>query len=78
MAVPPQQRQHTAILATGRIEVTPARQEVMIDDTDHVEAVGANARVGEVEPHQRAVAGGQIHTHHTHLSFAFQLVKIRL
>jgi len=49
-----------------------------MDDADDMEAVGHDARVGKVQPHQRAVAGGQIHAHHTHLGFAFQLLKIGL
>ena len=49
-----------------------------MDDADDMEAVGHDARVGKVQPDQRAVAGGQIHAHDAHLGFAFQLLKIGL
>ena len=50
----------------------------MIDDSDHVEAAGYDTCLGEVQPHQRAVIRGQIHTHYPHLGFAFQALKIGL
>jgi len=46
----PHQREQAAILRTHPIEVSPAGQEVMIDDADHVEAVSYDACVGEVQP----------------------------
>ena len=50
----------------------------MVDDADHVEPVGDDARVGEVQADQRAIVGGQVHAHHAHLGFAFQALKIGL
>ena len=55
------QRQQSAILRPDRIEILPAGQKVMIDQPDHVEAVGHDPRLGKVLAHQGAITGGQIH-----------------
>jgi hypothetical protein len=50
----------------------------MIDDANHVEAVGHDARIREVQPDQGAIVGGQVHAHHAHFGLAFQPLKIGL
>ena len=74
----PHQGKQSAIPGADTIQVPPTSQEVMIDQTDHMEAVGHDACVGEVQPDQGAIVGGQVHAHHAHLGFAFQLLKIGL
>jgi hypothetical protein len=39
---------------------------------------GHDARVGKVQAHERAIVGGQVHAHRTHLGFAFQALKTGL
>ena len=53
-------------------------REVVIDDADHTEAAGRNARVGGVQADQRTVVRRQVHAHHAHLGLAFQLLKVGL
>ena len=65
-------------LRAYRIDVSPAGQEVMIDEANDMEAVGHDARIGEVHADQGAIVRGQIHAHHPHLGFAFQPLKIGL
>jgi hypothetical protein len=54
----------------------PAGQEVVVDDADDVKAIGHDAGIGEMLPHQRAVDAGQIHAHHAHPFFAAQSLQI--
>ena len=42
------ERQQSAIPGTGGIEFTPASEEVMIDQPDHMEAVRHDASIGAV------------------------------
>jgi hypothetical protein len=54
IAVAPHERQQTPALAGDRIDLSPAGEEVMIDETNDVEAVGDDARMGEVFAHDGA------------------------
>ena len=71
VAMAAHQGKQASIPGAGGIEVPPTRQEVVIDDSDHVEAVGHDARVGEVQPDQRTIVGRQVHGHYPHLGSAF-------
>jgi len=42
----------------------------------HMEAIGYDARVREVEANQSTIVGRQIHAHHANLGLAFQPLKI--
>lgn len=46
------------MLGTPGVEFAPAGQEVVVDEPDDVEAIGDDARVGEVFAHQGAIHGG--------------------
>ena len=74
----PHQGKESAVPGADAVEVPPAGQEVVIDDADHMEAVGHDACVGKVQPDQGAIVGGQVHAHHAHLGLAFQPLKIGL
>ena len=74
----PHQGNESAIPGTDTVQVPPTSQEVMIDDADHMEAVGHNARVREMQPDKGAIVGGQVHAHRAHLGLAFQPLKIGL
>ena len=50
----------------------------MIDEPDDMEAIGYDARVGEVQPDQGAIVRGQVPAHHAHVGLAFQLLEISL
>ena len=50
----------------------------MIDQANDMEAIRHNAGLGEVQPDQGPVAGGEIHADHARLVLAFQPLKIGL
>lgn len=64
--MPAHQRQQPAMLAANRIDLSPTRQKVVIDQANHMEPVGHDFRLGEVFAHHRPVPAGQIHAHHSH------------
>ena len=43
---------------------------MVVDEANHVEPIGHDARVGEVFADQRAIGGRQIHAHPTHLGLS--------
>ncbi len=78
VAVAAQEREQAAVLTRHRIQFLPAGQEVVIDEADHVEAVGHDAGLREMLTNQGTVDAGQIHAHHPHAGLAFQARHIGL
>src|SRR5579862_2657128 len=78
VTVTPHQGKQPAILGANSVDIPPARQEMMIDEPNDMEAVGHDAGVRKVQPHQTTVAGGQVHAYHSYLRPALQLLKIGL
>jgi len=78
MAVAPHQRDQSAVFGAGRIDLSPAGQEVLVDEADHMKAIGHDHRLGEMRFDDGAVDHRQIHADHPDLLFAFQGKKIRL
>jgi len=76
MTMSPHQRNQATMPGSHRIDLLPARQEVMIDGTDHVKTVGHDARLGKMPAHQRTITSGQIHANHPHAIFALQARQI--
>ncbi len=74
--VTPHQGKQSTVLGSDAIDSAPTSQEVMVNDTDHMETVGHAARMGEVEPHQSPVVGSQVHAYHSHVGFALQALEI--
>ena len=78
MAVAAHQGHEAAVLGADGVDLAPARQEVVVDETDHVEAVGHDQSLGEVELDDGAIDGGQVHADDTDLVFSFQGNEIGL
>ena len=78
VAVAAHQRDQAAVLGPGRIDLSPAGQEVVVDEADHMEAVGDDDRPRKLFMDDRAVDYGQIHADDPDLLFAFEPKKIRL
>ncbi len=76
--MPSHQREQTAVLAARRIDLSPAGQEVVVDEPDDVEAIGDNDRLGEVLTHDGTVNHRQVHADDPNLLFAFHGMQIRL
>ena len=55
------QRKQSAMLGSEWINLLPAGQEVMVNRTHHMEAIGHNLGLGKVFAHQSPITGGQIH-----------------
>lgn len=71
--MPSHEGQQAALPRASRIEVAPTGQKVLVNEANDVEAIGHNARVGEMFAYQSAVSGGQVHAHQTHPRFALQV-----
>jgi len=78
MAMAAHERQQSPVLRAHRIDLSPAGQEVVVDETDHMEAVGHDYGLGEVFPDQAAVNGGQVHADDPHQLLALQAQAIGL
>ena len=78
MTMAPHQRHQSTVLRTGRVDLAPASQEVVVDETDHMEAVGDDESVGEVELDDGAIDRRQVHADDTNLIFALQGNEIGL
>ena len=74
----PHQREQAAVLGGHRIDLSPAGQEVMIDEPDHVKTVGHDDRLGKMLSDDRAVDHSQVHAHDPHLLFALKPQEIGL
>jgi len=55
----PHRGRESAVLGSDAIDIAPARQEVVVNETNDVEAVGHDARVGEVQAYQGAAVRRQ-------------------
>lgn len=53
VAMAAHQGKQSAIFGPSGIEIAPAGEEMMVDDADHMETVGDDAGVGEVQGDQR-------------------------
>jgi hypothetical protein len=78
VAMTPHQGHQAAVFRPNRIDLSPAGQEVVVDEADHMEAVRHDDRLGEVLADDRAIDDGQVHADYAHLLFDFQGKKIRL
>ena len=58
VAMAAHQREQAAVLTGHRVEVSPAGEELLIDETDNMEAIGDNLGLREVFPGHRAIGGG--------------------
>jgi hypothetical protein len=54
------QGEQTTILGSSRVEIAPAGQKLLVDQTNDVDAVGHNARVRKLFGDQSPVDGSQI------------------
>jgi hypothetical protein len=78
VAMTPHQTEQTPALASVWIDFPPARQEVMHDQPNYMEAVGHDAGIGKLLLHQRAIRAGQVHAHHLHPIPSRQFGQVRL
>src|SRR5690348_182531 len=69
MAVPAHEREEAAVLGAHRIDLAPASQEMVIDQPDHMEAVGHDHRIGKLELDDGAVHRRQVHADDADLLF---------
>ena len=67
----PHQRHQSAVLGPDRIDLSPAGQEMVVDEPDNVEAIGHNQRLGEVLAGDGTVDHRQIHADNPNLLFSF-------
>ena len=74
----PHQREQAAVLGANRIDLSPAGQEVVIDEPDHVKTVGHDDRLGKMLSDDRAVDHCQVHAHDPHLLFTLKPKEIGL
>ncbi len=76
MAMTPHQGKQAAVLGSDRVDVLPARQEMMSHGANDVKAVGYDARLREMLARECAIAGGQVHTDDLDEMFALQSCQI--
>jgi hypothetical protein len=76
--MPSHQREQTAVFGTDRIDLPPAGQEVVVDETDYMKPIGDDHGLGEVSFDNRTVDHSQVHAHDSDLVFALQTEEIRL
>jgi hypothetical protein len=58
------------------VDLSPTGQEVVVDEADHMEAIGDNHRIGKLFLDDRSVDSGQIHADDPDLLFAFKTKEI--
>ena len=78
MAVAAHQGHPAAVLGAYGIDLAPARQEVMVDEADDMEAVGDDESIGEVDLNHGAIDRRQVHADDADLPLAFQGNEIGL
>ncbi|HYI96811.1 MAG TPA: hypothetical protein VEX68_24935, partial [Bryobacteraceae bacterium] len=76
MPVSAHQRKQSAMFGSDRIEFAPASQEVMVDETNDMEAIGHDQGIWKMLPDDGTVYRSQVHADHADLRFAFQLLEI--
>lgn len=70
------QADQTTVLASLGIDLLPVRHEVLVDQSNHMEAVSHDQGVGEVLLGHSAIRLGEIHYNHPHLLLARQTLQI--
>jgi len=71
VAMPAHPREQSSILGTHRIQISPAAQEMMVDQPNDVEPIRHDESVGKVFAHDRAIHRRQVHTDHTNQTLSF-------